>query len=64
MIVIAQLVPKVELTARQQLGLSDWELAENVVKVLKPFWVATTEIEGNHAYISDVIPSLKNSSMG
>ena len=57
-IFIAQLDPEVKLTARQQLGHSDWELAENV-KVLKPSLVATKEAEGDYACISDVISLLK-----
>ena len=40
-IVIALVDPKVKLTALQQLGPSDWELAETVVKVLKPSLVAS-----------------------
>ena len=47
-IVITQLDSEVKLTARQQLGPSDWELAENVLKVLKPSLVVTKKTKGDH----------------
>ena len=58
-ILLAQQDAELNLPAMKQMSPANWELIEKALTILKPIFLATKALEGDHACLSEVIPYIK-----